>query len=182
MKCSEIKNNLVDYATGKLESEEMARHLEVCESCRIELEQIKKVILILGEYKVEEPPEFYWSNFLNRVKRKIAERERDVRLFILKPVFAVPSITVIIIGLLFGIGFSNLFMVQDEIYFPPISDFEIAGVLIKPSEFHEVNSEMMEQAIFYLYDKYQIPSLDGVNYDYWNIDIDEVLKKISNKF
>ncbi|CUS84097.1 hypothetical protein JGI3_00878 [Candidatus Kryptobacter tengchongensis] len=182
MKCNEVKNNLVDYATGKLESEEIAKHLEVCESCRIELEQIKEVVSILSEYEVEEPTEFYWSNFLSRVKRKIVEREKNVKLLALKPVFVAPSIAVIIIGFLLGIGLSDLFVSRDEIYFSQVPNFEMTGVLIKPSDFDDLNSETIEQAIFYLYDKYQIPNLDEVNYDYRNIDIDEVLKRISNKF
>ncbi|CUS84599.1 hypothetical protein JGI7_00826, partial [Candidatus Kryptonium thompsonii] len=83
MRCSEVKNNLVDYATGKLNSVEIAEHLEKCEDCRLEFERIKNVVSILSEYKIEEPSEFYWSNFLYRVKRKIAQRN-NISTFALK--------------------------------------------------------------------------------------------------
>ena len=178
MKCKEVKNNLVDFATGKIKSEEIETHLAECESCRIEYLGIKEVVSILGDYKFEEPSEFYWSNFLPRVKRRISERSGFV--FTLKPVFLAPSLAVLIIGFLFGIVFSNLQLKQEDFYIA--SGFEMSGVFIRPNEFSEVNSETIERAISYLYEKYQIPEFENENYNYQDIDIEEVLNRISNKF
>jgi hypothetical protein len=181
MRCSEVKNNLVDYATGKLNSVEIAEHLEKCEDCGLEFERIKNVVSILSEYKIEEPSEFYWSNFLYRVKRKIAQRN-NISTFALKPILFAPSMAVIIIGFLLGIGFSNLFVSQPDFYLSQVSDFEITGVLVKPSELSEVSTETLEMAVSYLYEKYQMPDIDAKIENYQEIDIEEVLKRIENKF
>ncbi len=180
MKCKEVKNNLVDFTTGKIKSEEIEKHLAECESCRIEYLGIKEIVSILGDYKFEEPSEFYWSNFLPRVKRKIYERSGSGFVFSLKPVFLAPSLAVLVIGFLFGILFSSLHLKQEDFYFA--SGFEMSGVLVKPDEFSEVNSETIERAISYLYEKYQIPEFEEGNYNYQDIDIEEVLNRISNKF
>lgn len=181
MKCNEVKNNLVDYATGKLNSVEIAKHLEKCENCRLEFEKIKDVVSFLSEYKIEEPSEFYWSNFLYRVKRKIAQRN-SISTFSLKPILFAPSLAVIIIGFLLGIGFSSLFVGQTDFYFSQVSNFEMTGVLVKPSELSEVSTETLERAVSYLYEKYQIPDIDAKIESYQEIDIEEVLKRIENKF
>ncbi|MEN3037863.1 MAG: hypothetical protein ABDI07_01700 [Candidatus Kryptonium sp.] len=182
MRCSEVKNNLVDYAVGILKSEEITSHIEICESCRVEFEGIKKIVLVLNEYKIEEPSEFYWAGFLPRVKQKIAQRQSGTKLFALKPAFVAPALAILIIGFLFGLGSSNLFVNSDEFYATHMPDFGLNGVLIDPSEFKDVNTETIEQAVLYLYDKYQIPSIGDGEYDHMDIDIEEVLEKISNKF
>ncbi len=182
MRCNEVKNDLVDYATGKLNSVEIAEHLERCESCKLEFEKIKDVVSFLSEYKIEEPSEFYWSNFLYRVKRKISERG-NISVFALKPILFAPSMAVIIIGILLGIGFSNLFVGRSaDFYLSQVSEFEMTGVLIKPSELSDVSAETLDRAIFHLYEKYQIPHIDEEIENYQEIDIEEVLKRIENKF
>ncbi|MCS7229935.1 MAG: hypothetical protein RMJ81_06335 [Candidatus Kryptonium sp.] len=182
MKCSEVKNNLVDYAVGSLKSEEITSHIQICKNCRVEFEEIKKVVSVLSEYKIEEPSEFYWAGFLPRVKQKIAQRQTETKLFALKPAFVAPALAIVIIGFLFGLGISNLFVSSDEFYSTHIPDFGLTGVLIEPSEFKDVNTETIEQAVLYLYDKYQIPSIDNGEYDHMDIDVEEILKRISNKF
>ncbi len=180
MKCREVKNNLVDFATGKIRSEEIEKHLAECESCRAEYIGITEVVPILKDYKFEEPSEFYWANFLPRVKKKISERAGSGFVFSLKPVLLAPSLAVLIIGFLFGILFSNLQLKQEDFYVASV--FETSGVFVKPAEFSDVNSETLERAISYLYEKYQIPEFEGENYNYQDIDIEEVLNRISNKF
>lgn len=182
MKCNDIKNNLVDFATGKIESREIKEHLEVCESCRAEFLEIKSLVSVLGDYSFEEPSEFYWSNFLPRVRSKIAKRTNDAGVFALKPVFLAPSLSAVIIGLLFGLIFSNISIKQEEIHTTQIFDLRTPGVFVKPNEFSEFNEETLEQAISYLYEKYQLPNFDVEKIDYQNIDVDEVLNRISNKF
>lgn len=182
MKCNEVKNNLVDFATGKVESREIEEHLKICESCRIEFEEIKSFVSILGSYDFETPSEFYWANFLPRVKRKIAERMNDVGVFALKPVFLAPSLVIIIVGFLFGIIFSNISTRQDEIYPSQAFELETAGIFIKPYELSEFSEEVLEGAVNYLYEKYQLPEMDVDRNDYQQIDVEEVLNRISNKF
>ncbi len=182
MKCNEVKNNLVDLATGKLESFEMMRHLEMCENCRAELNKISEVVHVLSNYKFEEPSEFYWQNFLARVKRRISNREGKVRVFALKPVFLAPSLVVVIIGFLFGIIFSNLPIKQEELYIAQLPDVEMTGVLVKPYELSGISDETIEQAVSYLYEKYQLPEIDFEKYNEQNFDVEEILKRISNKF
>ncbi len=182
MKCNEIKNNLVDFATGKIDSIEIKKHLEVCESCKAEFFEIKSLVSVLGDYNFEEPSEFYWANFLPRVRKKIARRMNDAGVFALKPVFLAPSLVTVIIGFLFGLVFSNISTKQDEIYISQTFELRTTGVFIKPYELSEFNEETLEQAVSYLYEKYQLPKLDMEADDYQHIDVEEVLSRISNKF
>lgn len=182
MKCNYVRNNLVDFATGKIESNAIKQHLEKCESCRVEFLEIKSLVSVLGDYNFEEPSEFYWANFLSRVKRKITKRMNDAGVFALKPAFLVPSLSAIIIGFLFGLIFSGISIKQNEIYVVQNFDIRTTGVFVKSYEFSEYSEETLEQAVFYLYEKYQLPNLDVEREDYQQIDVDEVLSRISNKF
>jgi predicted anti-sigma-YlaC factor YlaD len=182
MKCNDVKNNLVDFATGKIESYEIKQHLEKCESCRAEFLEIKSLVSVLGDYNFEEPSEFYWANFLSRVKNKITKRMNNSAVFALKPVFLAPSLSAIIIGFLFGLIFSSIPVKLDEIYIVQNFDIRTTSLLVRSYEFSEYSEETLEQAVFYLYEKYQLPNFDIWREDYQQIDVDEVLSRISNKF
>jgi hypothetical protein len=182
MNCKEVKLNLVDYASGKLKSVEIEKHLKECESCKFEFQQIADVVSALNELNFDEPSEFYWSNFLGRVKRKIAERG-SAKVFALKPVLFAPSIAVIIIGFIFGFVFSNLNLGLSDFYAYHY-DVEKWGVFVKPEEIQssEFSDELIEEVISYLYEKYQLPEIDKARLNYQEVDIDEILQRLSNKF
>ncbi len=181
MKCKEVKLNLVDYATGRLKSEEVAKHIEECESCRFEFQQIVNVVTVLNDFKFNEPSEFYWSNFLERVKRRITERSA-IKVFALKPISFAPSIAVIIIGFIFGFVFSNLNLGLSDFY---AYHYDIGkwNVFVRSGEIQtdEFDEELIEETISYLYEKYQLPEVDKT-IDYQDVEIDEILQRLSNKF
>jgi predicted anti-sigma-YlaC factor YlaD len=79
MKCNEIHILFSEYLEDSLEpseKEKVERHLEECDGCRLELEEIKRLYGLLEQDKVPPMEEDYWTNFIPRVRARIEEKKR----------------------------------------------------------------------------------------------------------
>lgn len=75
MRCNEYRNNLHEYAKGKLcelESRATAKHLKTCDECRKELEEIKelKALLMSGFQESMMPPMDLKSSIMASINLK----------------------------------------------------------------------------------------------------------------
>ena len=78
MKCKDFKYDFIDYAKGMISPEKKAvidNHLLNCESCRKEMEDIKSFSLTLDDFKVSEPSESFFINFVPNLNEKITNRK-----------------------------------------------------------------------------------------------------------
>lgn len=79
MKCDKIKELLSDYINGNLSTAErfiVARHLELCATCRKEQIKLEKLRCILSDFPEFEPPQ----GFAQRVIAKYYARKQKVSL------------------------------------------------------------------------------------------------------
>ena len=78
MNCNEYKDLLTAYLDNELSDEQKAgleKHLQTCQSCKVELDEFRKLISITDEITLMEPEdklwESYWSGTYNRCERGI---------------------------------------------------------------------------------------------------------------
>jgi len=78
MRCKDLRFDLIDYVKGKLSPGQAAQidnHLQECAGCRDELEDIKKFSVTLDNYKVDEPDENFFINFVPALNEKLSARK-----------------------------------------------------------------------------------------------------------
>lgn len=74
MKCRHARKMLADYVNGVLGSEDIhliQEHVAECDSCRRELDALRKVLRLTDDVKVEYPPESVWERFFPDLHRRI---------------------------------------------------------------------------------------------------------------
>lgn len=74
MKCKHIQKMIVNYINGSLRPDEspvFQEHIDNCQPCRHQLESMKKVLEIVGDARVEYPPENIWNSFLPDLHKRI---------------------------------------------------------------------------------------------------------------
>jgi hypothetical protein len=74
MECKSARKMLVDYINQVLSPEKsllLQGHLASCNSCRQELETMKKVLGLINSVKVEYPPDHVWNNFQSDLHQRI---------------------------------------------------------------------------------------------------------------
>ncbi len=79
MRCKEIKRRLLDYYENSLLPEErrlIQEHLELCQSCQKELENLSATFKLLEKESLFEPDEHYWTGFVPGVRSKL-EKGRE---------------------------------------------------------------------------------------------------------
>jgi len=87
MNCNEIKDMLSLYIDGELDEKEkkaVEEHVEVCESCRSELEQYQKIINMLQSLIEVEPPKGYCKRLHEKLlkakqQKKISAKSRWIK-------------------------------------------------------------------------------------------------------
>lgn len=78
MKCKEFRYDYIDYVKGMLSPESMSKideHLSGCSDCRKEVEEIRNVSVTLDNFKIEEPDEKFFINFVPNFNEKLAGRK-----------------------------------------------------------------------------------------------------------
>jgi len=124
MKCSNIKELLVDYLDAKITPElkaEVEKHLGICESCLDEVNQLKNLFGDIGEVELEQPDESLRENFytmLDREKFRVQKHKRSIkyyrsksvrRLWINSPLMQVAAgFTILIIGTFIGLKLNSI--------------------------------------------------------------------------
>jgi len=71
MNCFEIEEHLLDYVDNELSGsmqQVVAEHLQMCLSCRKEVENYRKTTMLLQLRAVPEPPEKYWDHSWEKVR------------------------------------------------------------------------------------------------------------------
>jgi len=74
MNCKRARRMLVVYANEALwveDSRLIQEHVAGCDSCRRELDELRKVLRLIDDVKVEYPPASVWENFLPDLHRRI---------------------------------------------------------------------------------------------------------------
>lgn len=89
MRCDDVIINLPDYLLEKIEpnlKKCIDAHLEFCDRCRAELEEMKEPVRLLEETDREEYPETFWQDLHSVIMERVLEPSPQVRWKV--PVFA----------------------------------------------------------------------------------------------
>jgi len=100
MNCKKAEQLLVDHAEQTLagrKKKHLERHLETCESCRLQLEGIIRLREEVRSLSVPEPTESEWERFHSKLTRRLAEIDseraaRGSRRLLLKPMAAAAAV------------------------------------------------------------------------------------------
>lgn len=102
MRCERVREKLSAFVDGELSENEhrgIASHLESCESCFREYEELKKLEVLLSNLERVDAPSYLWERIVGRISSQ--ERVSSWEKLIHRLVYA-PVGVAILIGLLIG--------------------------------------------------------------------------------
>lgn len=70
MGCNEVRESLLDLATGAAATPEMASHLEACPGCAAELAEFRQTMAMLDEWQTPEPSPYFDTRLMARVREE----------------------------------------------------------------------------------------------------------------
>jgi hypothetical protein len=107
MKCEEIREVMPDLASGLMgTTPEMAGHLASCGTCAGKLEEFRKTMALLDEWKAPEPSPYFDVRLQARLREEMAKPQAGWMAWFRRPVLAA-SLTLLMavgVGLFFGKG------------------------------------------------------------------------------
>ncbi len=106
MECEDLEkliSGFIDDELPKDKKEALEKHLQVCNKCRADVEEFKKIDALLKVTSIPEPSEQYWREFEFELKEKINKRKpwwKKIGNFLFTPRLA-PAFALLFILLLF---------------------------------------------------------------------------------
>jgi anti-sigma factor RsiW len=76
MRCDDVMVNLPDFLLGKIEpnlGKGIQAHLDACQRCSAELEEMREPIRVLGEVGYEEYPDAFWQQLHASIMEKTSK-------------------------------------------------------------------------------------------------------------
>lgn len=74
MKCEKVREQMLELVTAEAQAApEVGEHLQSCAACALELQEMRKTMLLLDEWQAPEPSPF----FNTRLKARIREAEAE---------------------------------------------------------------------------------------------------------
>jgi hypothetical protein len=111
MKCDEIREVMPDLASGLMEvTPEVGGHLAGCGACAGRMEEFRKTMALLDEWKTPEPSPYFDMRLQARLREEMAKPQAGWLAWLRRPVLA-SALTV-----LMGIGVGLFFTKGDGIY------------------------------------------------------------------
>ncbi len=111
MKCEEIREVMPDLAAGLMEvTPEMDGHLAECSACAGKMEEFRRTMALLDEWKAPEPSPYFDVRLQARLREEMAKPQAGWLTWFRRPVLAA-SLTV-----LMGIGVGLFFTKGDGVY------------------------------------------------------------------
>ena len=113
MKCEEIREVMPDLASGLMAmTPEIGGHLADCGACAGKMEEFRRTMALLDEWKAPEPSPYFDVRLRARLREEIAKPQAGWRTWFRRPVLAA-ALTV-----LMGIGVGLFFTKGGGIYSP----------------------------------------------------------------
>jgi hypothetical protein len=111
MKCDEIREVMPDLASGLMEvTPEIGGHLAGCGVCAGKMEEFRKTMALLDEWKTPEPSPYFDVRLQARLREEMAKPQAGWLAWLRRPVLA-SALTV-----LMGIGIGLFFTKSDGMY------------------------------------------------------------------
>ena len=107
MKCKEILEIMSDLASGRrATTAEMGEHLAGCGTCTEKLEEFRKTMALLDEWRVPEPSQYFDVRLQARVREEMGKASAGWWAWVRRPALAASLTVLMAIGL-------GLFFTQD---------------------------------------------------------------------
>jgi hypothetical protein len=111
MKCEEVREVMPDLASGLMDvTPETGRHLAECGACAGKMEEFRRTMALLDEWKAPEPSPYFDVRLQARLREEMAKPQAGWLMWFRRPVLAA-SLTV-----LMGIGVGLFFTKGNGIY------------------------------------------------------------------
>jgi anti-sigma factor RsiW len=103
MGCNEVRESLLDLATGVAASPEVASHLEACPSCAAELAGFRQTMTMLDEWQTPEPSPYFDTRLMARVREEktLAATRKGWLGWLWKPALGAAMATALFAGVTF---------------------------------------------------------------------------------
>lgn len=99
MKCTEIRELLPDLAAGLMAVEPAVNlHVGSCRECAGALDDLRRTMALLDEWKAPEPSAFFDVRLQARLREEAAKRQQGWLTWIHRPVLAVSTVMVLAVG------------------------------------------------------------------------------------
>jgi hypothetical protein len=106
MKCEEIKEIMPDVAAGlAVMTPELSGHLGDCSACAGKLEEIRKTMALLDEWRAPAPSPYFDVRLQARLREEMAKPQAGWLAWFRQPVLAAALTVIMAIGI--GVFFSN---------------------------------------------------------------------------
>ena len=114
--CLLIKRKLYDYidnALSEVEHSQVQAHLEKCDSCQKKAADLRQLLAVAQSKKTPVPSAEFWHQFKVELDAKLNEqlvpplRFRPLLGFRLKPAFAMPLVSIMVVVIMVSLYFHN---------------------------------------------------------------------------
>jgi len=125
---------LSDYLDGELSDEcvaDLEQHLESCDECQVELESLRKTLLVLGGLQPAEPP----PDFLQQVNQKLRRRTKSAFDFSFGLDRKIPfeAVSMVLLGILLALYLILVVLPKEQVDpDPPTPNRPDAGAPMRP--------------------------------------------------
>ncbi len=100
MKCNEVRESLLELASGTAASAEVESHLLSCGDCSAELAEFRQTMAMLDEWQVPEPSPYFDTRLMARMREEktLASTRRGWLGWMWKPVMGAAMATALFVG------------------------------------------------------------------------------------
>lgn len=113
MNCKRVKKNLSEFLSDNIDKQvkrNIDEHIRQCESCKEELENVKRLDVLISQVKTPEQDKQFWESYPEEIIEKInmlpqkeikrRKRRFEFPLLVRRPAYAVAFVVVLMIGFL----------------------------------------------------------------------------------
>jgi predicted anti-sigma-YlaC factor YlaD len=134
MNCKEMGEHLWAVAAGVPPEQQVETHLRTCAACRESLNQMRRTMVLLDEWKVPEPSPYFDVRLHARLREETAQAHGWLHLF-RKPALAAAMAALLVAG-------STLFITGQHPQGPSASAQSQAGAAVQDLQDLEKNHEL----------------------------------------
>jgi len=128
MKCEEIREMMPDLAADLMEkTPEIASHLTGCDACAGKLEEFRKTMALLDEWRAPQPSQYFDVRLQARLREEMAKPQAGWLAWFRRPVLGVA------LTLLIGVGVGLFFTTDGRMYKPAPKELAVVEPQINQS-------------------------------------------------
>jgi anti-sigma factor RsiW len=99
MDCKNIKDRLLDLASGPASDPEIERHVQSCDTCAEELSALIQTMTVMDEWTAPEPSPYFDARLRARLREETAQPARSWLDWVRKPALAVAMVSLMTVGI-----------------------------------------------------------------------------------